>query len=481
MLKVKNHPTALVAFLFVAGLLIASVAKPQAAHTQTTQLSPQQQLTREIFQQLIEINTTDSVGNNTTAAEAMAARLRAAGFPAEDVKVLVHEGNARKGNLVARLRGVGTAKPILLLAHIDVVEARREDWSFDPFKFLEQDGYYYGRGTSDDKAMAAIFIANLIRYRQEGFKPDRDIIVALTSDEEGGNFNGVDWLVKNHRSLIEAEFGINEGGGGQIRNGKKLLNAVQASEKVYQSFLLEVKSKGGHSSRPVKDNAIYHLAAGLDHLAKFDFPVNLNEVTRAYFERVSKLESGQMAADLKAVTNTPPDPAAVARLSDIPAFNATMRTTCVATRLEAGHADNALPQMARAVVNCRILPTETAAQTQQTLIKVVANDRIVITPIQDPKPSPPSPLNPEVMRPLERITAEMWPGVPVVPVMSTGATDSLYLRKIGIPVYGVSGLFSDIDDSRAHGKDERIGVKEFYEGQEFLYRLVKALSSGKRP
>lgn len=408
MTKAKNYSTTIAAFLLVAGLLIGSVARPQAAHTQTMSLSPQQQLAREIFQQLIEINTTDSIGNNTTAAEAMAARLKAAGFPAEDVKVLVHDGNARKGNLVARLRGVGAGKPILLLAHLDVVEARREDWSFDPFKFLEQDGYYYGRGTADDKAMAAIFIANLIRYRQEGFRSDRDIIVALTADEEGGNFNGVDWLVKNHRPLIEAEFGINEGGGGQIRNGKKLLNAVQASEKVYQSFQLEVKSKGGHSSRPVKDNAIYHLAAGLDRLAKFDFPVSLNEVTRAYFERVSKLESGQTAADLKAVTNSPPDTAAVTRLSDIPAFNATMRTTCVATRLEAGHADNALPQMARAVVNCRILPTETAAQVQQTLIKVVANDRIAITPIQESKPSPPSPLNPEVMRPIERITAEIY-------------------------------------------------------------------------
>jgi acetylornithine deacetylase/succinyl-diaminopimelate desuccinylase-like protein len=477
MIEVENQPATARVFLFLAGLLIAFVAIPRPALAQTAQLSPGQQLARDVFQQLIEINTTDSVGNTTTAAEAAAARLKVAGFPAEDVKVL--GPHPRKGNLVARLRGTGARKPILLLAHLDVVEARREDWSFDPFKFLEQDGYYYGRGTADDKAMAAIFVANLIRYKQEGFKPDRDIVVALTADEEGGDFNGVDWLLKNHRHLIEAELGINEGGGGQIRNGKKLLNAVQASEKVYQSFQLEVKSKGGHSSRPVKDNAIYHLAAGLDRLARFDFPVNLNEVTRAYFERLSTLEGGQTGSDLKAVTTTPSDPAAVARLADIPAYNAMMRTTCVATRLDAGHAENALPQTARAVVNCRILPTETPGQVQQTLIEVVANDRIAITPIGEPSPSPPSPLDPDVMRPIERITAAMWPGVPGVPVMSTGATDSRYLRTAGIPVYGVSGLFHDIDDTRSHGKDERIGVNAFYEGQEFLYQLVKALSSEK--
>ncbi len=449
----------------------------QAVYAQTAPLSAHQQMTREIFQQLIEINTTDSVGNTTTAAEAMAARLKAAGFPADDIKVL--GPNPRKGNLVFRYRGTGTRKPLLLLAHLDVVEALREDWSFDPFKFLEKDGYYYGRGTIDDKAMAAIFIANLIRYKQEGFKPDRDLIVALTTDEEGGDFNGVTWLLQHHRQLIDAEFGLNEGAGGQMHNGKRLLNAVQASEKVYQSFVLEVKSDGGHSSRPTKDNAIYHLADGLLKISKYDFPVNLSEVTRTYFERSAKLESGQLAADLAAIAKPNPDAAAIARLTAIPAYNATMRTTCVATKLEGGHADNALPQTARAVVNCRILPTETAAQVHQTLIKVVANPRVSITPKGEAQPSPPSPLSPTVMQPIERITGEMWKGVPVVPVMSTGATDSAPLRNAGIPMYGVSGIFHERDDSRAHGKDERIGVKEFYEGQEFLYRLVKALSSGK--
>jgi len=459
----------------LALLLSGLLAAPAKFSAQATKLTAEQQLAHDIYQQLIEINTSDSVGNCTAAAEAMAARLKAVGFAVEDVKVL--GPTPRKGNLVARLRGTGARKPILLLAHLDVVEARREDWTFDPFKFLEKDGYYYGRGTADDKAMAAIFIANLIRFKRDGFKPDRDIIVALTADEEGGNFNGVDWLLKNHPQLIQAEFGLNEGGGGAIRNGKKLFNSVQASEKVYQSFLLEVKSKGGHSSRPVKDNAIYHLADGLQKLAAFDFPVNLNEVTRAYFERVAKLESGETAAAMKGIVTNPPDAKSVAFLGNIPAYNATMRTTCVATMLEGGHAENALPQTARATVNCRILPTETAEYVKETLVKVVKNSRITMTPVREPNPSPPSPLAADVMRPIERVSAEMWPGIPVVPVMSTGATDSLYLRKMGIPMYGTSGIFNDIDDSRSHGKDERVGVKEFYDGQEFLYRLVKTLAA----
>ncbi len=376
-----------------------------------------------------------------------------------------------------RYRGTGARKPILLLAHLDVVEAKREDWSFDPFKFLEQDGYYYGRGTSDDKAMAALFVANLIRFKQEGFKPDRDIIVALTADEEGGNFNGVDWLLKNHRGLLEADFGLNEGGGGAMRQGKKLFNTVQASEKVYQSFLLEVKGKGGHSSRPVKDNVIYTLADGLQRLAQFDFPVSLNEVTKLYFERGANFESGETAAAMKALAKNPAEAQAIAFLSHQAAYNATMRTTCVATKLEAGHAENALPQTARATVNCRILPTETADAIRQTLVKVLNDNRISITPIKEPKPSPPSPLRPDVISVIERVTNELWPGVPVVPTMSTGATDSLYLRKAGIPMYGTSGIFGDIDDSRAHGRDERIAVQSFFDGQEYLYRLVKAFAS----
>lgn len=443
---------------------------------QAQKLSPTRQLAYDIFKQLIEINTTDSVGNCTEAAEAMAARLKVAGFAAEDIRVL--GPHPRKGNLVVRYRGTGARKPILLLAHLDVVEAKREDWSFDPFKFLEQDGYYYGRGTSDDKAMAAIFVANLIRFKQEGLVPDRDIIVALTADEEGGDFNGVDWLIKNHRNLIDADFGLNEGGGGAMRQGKKLFNTVQASEKVYQSFLLEVKGKGGHSSRPVvKDNVIYQLADGLQRIAQFQFPVSLNEVTKLYFERGANFESGETASAMRALAKNPSDANAISLLSHQAAYNATMRTTCVATMLEAGHAENALPQTARATVNCRILPTETAEQTRQTLLNVVNDSRISITPIKEPKPSPPSPLRPDVVSAIERVTKELYPGVPVIPTMSTGATDSLYLRKAGIAMYGTSGIFGDIDDSRAHGRDERIAVQSFFDGQEYLYRLVKAFTA----
>jgi len=431
------------------------------------------QLTYDIYKQLIEINTTDSVGNTTTAAEAMAARLRVAGFPASDVQVLAP--NPRKGNLIARLRGSGTGKPILLLAHLDVVEAKREDWSVDPFVLTEKDGYYYGRGTGDDKAMAAIWIANLIRYKEEGWIPKRDLIVALTADEEGGNYNGVSWLLEQHRDLIESAFALNEGGGGRSKNGKLLYNGVGASEKVYVSFGLETHNRGGHSSIPRPDNAIYELAQGLTRLASFQFPVKLNEVTRMYFERMSKLEEGQIAADMAAAAFG--DAAAQTRLSQTPVYNALMRTTCVATRLEGGHADNALPQSARATVNCRVLPGESADDVRNTVATVLADPDIAITWIDKPKPSASSPLAPEVMRPIDRVTAEFWPGVPVIPLMATGASDGLYLRNAGIPTYGVSGLFSDINDNRSHGRDERVGVQEFYDSAQFLYVLVKRLAS----
>ena len=479
---------------FVVSLLLIAVLtvqmSPVARAQQIPSLNSEQQQLKEIFRELIEINTVDPNGNVTQAAEAMAARLRAAGFAAEDVRVVVPAGNAKKGNLVARYRSPkATGKPLLLLAHIDVVEARKEDWSdgLDPFKFTERDGYYYGRGTQDDKAMAAIFIANLIRLKGEGFKPERDIIVALTADEEGGDFNGVEYLLKNHRALVEAELGINEGGRGQLKGGKRLLNAVQATEKIYQSFRLEVTNRGGHSSLPRKDNPINQLAAGLDRLAKFNFPVNLNEVTRAYFERMSKLETGAVSDDMKLVSllNASVDQseqriaAAIKRLAGSPYYNAVLRTTCVPTRLEGGHADNALPQMARATVNCRILPQETAEGVRAALVRVLADAEIKVTPVGASKPSPPSPLRADLMGPVEAITAALWPGVPVVPIMGTGATDSLYFRQIGIPVYGVSGIFDDVDDNRAHGRDERISITALLEGQEFLYRLTKAIASGR--
>jgi acetylornithine deacetylase/succinyl-diaminopimelate desuccinylase-like protein len=480
MRRFQKH--SLVVARVAAGLLLAVLALSlrQAAHVVSAQTTApptaQQQLARDILKELIEIDTTDEHGNVTRAAEAMAARLRAAGFPSEDVQVI--GPNPRKGNLVARLRGTGARRPVLLLAHLDVVEARREDWTFDPFKLTEQDGYFYGRGTLDIKEGAANLVANLIRLKRENFKPDRDLILALTADEEGGNFNGVDWLLRNHRDLIDAEFCINtDAGGGALKDGKPQRFSVQASEKIYLSFRLEVKNPGGHSSLPTRDNAIYHLAEGLARLARFDFPVRLNEVTRTYFERAAALEAGQLAADMRAVTHAPPDPAAVSRLSATPYFNALMRTTCVATRLEAGHADNALPQTAAALVNCRLLPDESPDEVERTLARVVADPQVKITRANEPRPAPLSPLKPEIMRPVERIAAEMWPGAPTIPVMETGATDGLLLRRAGLDTYGITGLFIDINDVRAHGKDERIGVKEFYDDTEFLYRLIKAVSS----
>ena len=455
--------------LVAALLSVSSAAGQEAGQYDRT--------ARAIFKELIEINTTDSSGSTTRAADAMAARLKAAGFPDADVQVIGPD--PRKGNLVARLRGNGTAKPILLLAHIDVVEARKEDWSsdLDPFALTERDGFLYGRGTTDDKAMAAIWVATLIRCKQEGFVPARDLIVALTADEEGGGSNGVNWLLANHRALIDAEYVLNEGGGGELKHGRAIANEVQAAEKVYYSVSLEVRNPGGHSSLPRKDNAIYRLAAALTRLAAFEFPVQLNEVTRGYFSRMASLETGQVAADMKAMTTPAPAPEAANRLAAAsPMYNALMRTTCVATELAGGHAENALPQLARAVVNCRILPGSDSRIVNHTLAEVLADDGIRVTPIWEAVPSPPSPLRPDLMAAVERHTKEMWPGVIVLPTMATGATDGLYLRNAGMPTYGVDGLFMDVDDVRAHGRDERIGVSEFYAGREFLYRLVKTLA-----
>jgi acetylornithine deacetylase/succinyl-diaminopimelate desuccinylase-like protein len=441
------------------------------------QSTPHQQRAREIFKELIDINTTDTpAGNVTTAAEAAAARLKTAGWADSDLQVIGPD--PRKHNLVARWRGTGAGRPLLLLAHLDVVEAKREDWTVDPFTFLEQDGWFYGRGTQDDKAMASQFVANLIRLKEEGFAPRRDLILALTADEEGGQFNGVNWLVKNHRDLIDAELAINEGGGGTIRKGKYLTNEVQASEKVYQDFRLEVVNAGGHSSMPVKDNAIYHLSQALARLAAFEFPVQLNDVTRQYFDRSALVEADpKVAADMRLVGRATPDADAAARLSAlVPYWNSMMRTTCVATRLAAGHANNALPQLATANVNCRILPGVPPESIKETLIQVVADPKVSVSLVAEATPSKPSPLRPDVMGAVESLTKEMFPGVVVVPVMSTGATDGLFLRNADIPTYGIDATFSDIDDVRAHGKDERVGIKQYFDGLEFQYRLIKALA-----
>jgi acetylornithine deacetylase/succinyl-diaminopimelate desuccinylase-like protein len=434
--------------------------------------TPQQQEARDILKELIGINTTDSSGDNTRAAQAMAARFRAAGYPESDVRVLAPDKFPRKGNLVVRLRGTGTAKPILFIGHLDVVEALRSDWSFDPFQLTEKDGFFYGRGTSDMKGDAAVLISTFLRLKREGYRPSRDLIVALTSDEEGGPANGVDWLVKNHRDLIDAEYCINlDGGGGHIKTGKHLFMAVQAAEKVFLTFQLEVKNPGGHSSRPSKDNAIYRLAEGLTRLGKFDFPVHLFDVTRASFERTAPLYPGQLGEDMKRVVEE--HPAVIGRLSALPPWNAQLRTTCVATMISGGHAENALPQTATAVVNCRLLPVDSPEEVEKTLNRVLADPQIKVTVKTPAKPVAYKPMNPQVLAAITSATNKVWPGLPVIPGMTTGASDGIYLISAGIPTYGVSGIFTDEDDNRNHGKDERILIKSFYDALEFEYALVR--------
>lgn len=456
----------------------AVLACPVLAPAQA--LKPDQQQLRAIYQELVEINTTDSVGDTTQATRAMAAHLRAGGFAETDLHIIVPPGAPKKGNLVARLAGNGSGKqPLLLLAHVDVVEAKREDWQRDPFKLIEENGYFYARGASDNKAMAAVFVANLIRMKREGFVPNRDIILALTADEEiiPSKFSGVEYLLLHHRPLIDAALALNEGGAGMLdRAGKPLFHGIQVGEKVFQTYRLEVTNPGGHSARPSKDNAIYHLAEGLARLAKFDFPFKLNDTTRTYFERYAAIESGQVAADMRAILRSPPDADALARLTNLPLYNPTFRTTCVATMLEAGHATNALPQRARAVVNCRILPGEPVGEVQKTLERVMANDKIRITPDGAAVLSPPPPLTRDILDPVEAISARMWPGVPVIPNMLVAATDGRFLNNAGIPTYGISGMFRDPDGGGVHGLNERLRVRSLYEGHAFLHELVKALA-----
>ncbi|HLK09383.1 MAG TPA: M20/M25/M40 family metallo-hydrolase [Candidatus Angelobacter sp.] len=457
----------------VALLCGVAFAQSQAA------LSPEHQFARDIFKQLIEINTTDTpAGNVTTAAEAMAERFRAAGFPAQDIHVDGPKPN--KKNLVVRMHGRGAGKPILFIAHLDVVEALRQDWSMDPFKFNEVDGFFYGRGTSDIKQGDTILVANFIRLKKEGWVTARDLILALTADEEGGDSNGAQWLARNHHDWIDAEYCINtDAGDFETKKGKRMLLGMQTSEKNYVDFRLEVKSNGGHSSRPVKDNAIYHLSQGLARLADFDFPVSLNETTRGYFERTAALESPATGADFRAATGSDHAKAeeAAKRLSQSAFFNALLRTTCVATRLEGGHANNALPQTAAANVNCRMLPQDSLQNVQDTLKRVLADNRIVVSVVGEAVPAPASAINFLIVSKLQALSAKLYGGIPIVPVMDTGASDGKYLRIAGIPTYGVPGVFEDVDDVRAHGKDERIGVKDFYDGVDFYYDFIKSLGA----
>jgi len=468
-----------------ASLTWFSASSPAAS--EVSALAPQeyQRLAHDIFKQLIEINTTDSVGNVTSAAEAMAKRLREAGFDEKDIQIAGPRENKR--NLVVRYRGSGTRRPVLFIGHLDVVEARREDWTVDPFVFLEKDGYFYGRGTEDMKSGDALLITSFIRLKKEGYVPDRDLILALTADEEGGTANGVDWLLTTHRNWIDAEYSINlDGGEFEKDKDKRLLAGLQASEKVYVDYQFESLNAGGHSSVPSPDNAIYHLAGAPSRLQMFSFPVNMGEITRNYFLKTATLSSGETAEHMRAVAKEPPDPAAVLRLSQVPYFNSLLHTTCVATMLTGGHAPNALPQTARANVNCRIIPGEDPAEVRRTLESVAADPKVSVTivPVKTANGSivpqvgvPPSPLLPEVVEAEEKTVHSLWPGLPVVPTMSTGASDGRYLRIAGIPTYGIACMFFELDDNRAHGKDERIGAKDFYDGVEISYRLIRNLSS----
>jgi acetylornithine deacetylase/succinyl-diaminopimelate desuccinylase-like protein len=452
--------------------LVASIAHAQAA------LSPDQAEARAIFQQLIETKTSYKEGSTSPAAHAIAKRFLDAGFPAADVHVLGPAGD-KDSNVVVRMQGSSTTlKPILLIAHLDVVEALRSDWSLDPYKLTERDGFFYGRGTSDIKDGAAILAETLLRLKREHVVPERTLIMALTAGEEGGGgYDGVSWLIQNHRDLIDAEWCINpDGGDPLIKDGKRIVRPVQASEKTFQSFYLTVHDKGGHSSMPTPNNAIARLADAIGRVSRFHFPVNLNETTRAYFERSAGLATGQVAADMRAIAKNERDSAAAARLSTSPFYNAQLRTTCVPTMLEGGHAPNALPQTARALVNCRILPTETPEAVHATLTRVVADTAVQVTLSDTAAPGKPSPLLPAVMNPVEKVTQRLWPGVPVIPQMETGATDGAPLRNSGIPTYGLSGVSLDVDDVRAHGRDERILVKSFYEGVEYMYQLVREVA-----
>jgi acetylornithine deacetylase/succinyl-diaminopimelate desuccinylase-like protein len=465
----------------IAALLLGlAVGRLSSCAVSAAELTPYQRLGREVYRELIETDTTHSSGDTTPAAEALAGRFRAAGFPDADVRVI--GPNPRNQNLVVRYRGTGARPPVVLLAHLDVVEAKREDWSLDPFKLTEQEGFFYGRGTSDDKDGAAQLSAALLRLRQEGFAPDRDLILALTAGEEAApDYNGAQWLLQNHRELVDGVVCLNvDAGGLQKRQGHDLMFTVQAAEKIYLSFRLEAKSPGGHSSLPTSDNPIYRLASGLARLSRYRFPARLNEITRGYLARMAEIQTGETAADLKAVLKAPPDPAALDRLSADPVYNATLRTTAAVTMIEGGHAENALPQRARATVNCRLLPDESPADVEAALRRVLADDQISVTALAPANPSPASPLTPEIVKAIERAKEKVWPGVPLVPQMESGATDGLFFRRLKIPTYGVGGTAGDLEDVRAHGKDERVAVRDFDDGLEFEYQLIKGVAGGAR-
>jgi acetylornithine deacetylase/succinyl-diaminopimelate desuccinylase-like protein len=440
---------------------------------------------RSLYKELVETNTTFSAGDCTLAAQRMADRLKAAGFADSQLTVFTPPGKPKDGGLVAVFPGKDPkAKAVLLLAHIDVVEARREDWERDPFKLVEENGYFYARGSSDDKAQAAIWTDLLIRFKREGYQPRRTLKVALTCGEEGGGqVNGARWLAENRRDLIDAAFALNEGAGGDLTaDGKRVAHNIQAGEKTSVGFRLEVTNPGGHSSRPVPDNAIYHLARAIDRISQYEFPVQLNDTTRGYFTKMSKVVGGETGAAMTAIVANPEDKAAYATLSKDPNLHAILGTTCVATRLDGGHANNALPQRATATINCRIFPGTTRDQVRQVLVRLIDNPKVAVTQIGDGRSEVTvgaPPLTPNVLGPIEKVSEAMWPGVPVVPILQAGGTDAPPLIAVGIPTYGVSGLFYDPDLGRLHGLNERIGVKSLMEAREFSYRLVKTYAEAK--
>ncbi|HMA49835.1 MAG TPA: M20/M25/M40 family metallo-hydrolase [Magnetospirillaceae bacterium] len=441
------------------------------------QIRPDQAAFRSLYKELVETNTTLSAGDCTLAAKRMAEHLKKAGYAESDLRIIVPDGQPRFGALIATLGGTDAkAKAILLLAHIDVVEAKREDWQRDPFTLIEENGYFYGRGSSDDKAMAAVFADMMVRFKQEGFKPKRPLKLALTCGEETpDNFNSVAELTAKDPKILDAAFGLNEGAGGRLdKDGNRIALEIQAGEKVYQDFALETVNPGGHSSRPRHDNAIYELTAGLDKLAAFDFPVIFNPVTKAYFAAMAEVTPGPVSRDLTAVAGDKPDAEVLARISQDPSWNSTLRTTCVATMIEGGHAPNALAQHAKANVNCRILPGTPIPEVQKTLQEAVADPGIKISTVGSLSPvSPPPPLTDKILGPVKQVAAKMWPGVPLIPTMATGATDGRFLNAAGVPIYGLSGMFRDPDGSGVHGLNERIRVRSLYEGRDFLTEVVK--------
>ncbi len=458
-----------------AASLLVSLTAGAAAHADG--IRPDQAAFREIYQELVETNTSLSAGSCTLAAEKMAARLRTAGYPDSDLHLFATPDHPKEGGLVAILPGTDPkARAILLLAHIDVVEAKREDWERDPFKLVEENGYFYARGSLDDKSMAATWVDTLIRLRGERTKPRRTIKMALTCGEEtSGAFNGAEYLAKEKRDLIDAAFALNEGAWGMLdESGKRVMMGVQAGEKTSQNFRLEVTNPGGHSSRPEKNNAIYHLAAALTRIEHYDFPIKLNDTTRTYFTRMASIVGGETGAAMTKLVADPTDAAAIAKVTEDPTFNGMLHTTCVATTLDAGHATNALPQRARANVNCRIYPGESVDSVLQVLQKVVDDPEVEASTLETRgPPSVVPPLTREIMGPIEKVSARFYPNVPVIPLLQPGATDGQFLSTSGIPTYGVNGLFMDPDLGFIHGLNERVRVQSLYDGRDFLYELVK--------